>query len=82
MSASDFGANIGEVDLRQLGINMKVDPTMGDRIEGDIAMENIKKFVEDSNKLGRNAIRQSYRYVKVNDSPTQFFPYSDISLSV
>ncbi|KAK6020946.1 hypothetical protein OSTOST_13391, partial [Ostertagia ostertagi] len=34
---------------------------MGNKMEGDIAIENLKKFVEDNNRLGRNAIRQAYR---------------------
>lgn len=48
-------------DITKLGIKVKDDPTMGDKMEGDIAIDDLKKFVEDNNKLGRNAIRQPYR---------------------
>ncbi|VDO09602.1 unnamed protein product, partial [Haemonchus placei] len=34
---------------------------MGNKMEGDIAIEDLKKFVADNNRLGRNAIRQVYR---------------------
>ncbi|VDM54620.1 unnamed protein product [Angiostrongylus costaricensis] len=43
------------------GIKVKDDPTIGSKMEGDIAIENLKKFIDDNNKLGRNAIRQAYR---------------------
>lgn len=36
---------------------------MGNRMEGDIAIEDIQKFVKESNQLGRNAIRQAYRWL-------------------
>ncbi|PIO76409.1 astacin [Teladorsagia circumcincta] len=48
-------------DITKLGIKVKDDPTMGNKMEGDIAIENLKKFVADNNRLGRNAIRQAYR---------------------
>uniref|UniRef100_A0A0K0CTW1 Metalloendopeptidase n=1 Tax=Angiostrongylus cantonensis TaxID=6313 RepID=A0A0K0CTW1_ANGCA len=44
-----------------LGIKVKDDPTIGFKMEGDIAIENLRKFIDDNNKLGRNAIRQVYR---------------------
>ncbi|VDL81334.1 unnamed protein product [Nippostrongylus brasiliensis] len=44
---------------------------MGNKMEGDIAVENLKKFVADSNRLGRNAIRQAYRRW-----PNKEIPYS------
>ena len=52
-----------EIDLRKLGIEVPADPTMGQKTEGDIAIPNIKRFMDDSPSvgLGRNAIRQSYR---------------------
>ncbi|XGW15147.1 hypothetical protein V3C99_000992 [Haemonchus contortus] len=48
-------------DITKLGIKVKDDPTMGNKMEGDIAIEDLKKFVADNNRLGRNAIRQVYR---------------------
>ncbi|TKR63569.1 hypothetical protein L596_027382 [Steinernema carpocapsae] len=49
-----------EVDLRTLGIRVPEDPTMGNRTEGDIAIEMAKKLggVEG---VARDAIRQTYR---------------------
>ncbi|VDM25988.1 unnamed protein product [Toxocara canis] len=62
LSPADFAAApLNDVDLSRLGIKTKVDPTMGNKSEGDIAIKNVKKFVDDNNKLGRNAIRQTYR---------------------
>ena len=34
---------------------------MSKYMEGDIAMDDPKKFVEENNQLGRNAIKQQYR---------------------
>jgi hypothetical protein len=52
-----------EIDLRKIGIDVPADPTMGKKTEGDIAIPNIKRFMDDSSNLGRNAIRQSYRFL-------------------
>lgn len=76
LSSKDF-ENVPdkEIDLRKLGINVSEDPTskwkcwfvanfcvlVGQKIEGDIAIPNLKRFLDDSSNLGRNAIRQSYR---------------------
>ncbi|KAJ1361249.1 Zinc metalloproteinase nas-4 [Parelaphostrongylus tenuis] len=30
-------------------------------MEGDFAIENLRKFISDNNKLGRSAIREAYR---------------------
>jgi hypothetical protein len=70
-----------EVDLRQLGIDVSDDPTMGNKAEGDIAVLNIKKFMDDqSSTIGRNAIRQSYRRWPNNEIPytlsSQYGSYS------
>lgn len=63
LNPEDFhGARrLEEIDLRTVGIDVSGDPTLGRRSEGDIAIEDIKSFVKDSNTLGRNAIRQFYR---------------------
>uniref|UniRef100_A0A0M3IJB1 Metalloendopeptidase n=1 Tax=Ascaris lumbricoides TaxID=6252 RepID=A0A0M3IJB1_ASCLU len=81
LSAADFAAApSNDLDLSQLGIKTKVDPTMGNKSEGDIAIENVKKFVEANNKLGRNAIRQVYRRWPDGVVPytlsSQYGPYS------
>uniref|UniRef100_A0AC34FAU8 Metalloendopeptidase n=1 Tax=Panagrolaimus sp. ES5 TaxID=591445 RepID=A0AC34FAU8_9BILA len=69
-----------EVDLRQLGINVPDDPTIGNKAEGDIAVSNIKKFMDDQSSIGRNAIRQSYRRWPNNEIPytlsSQYGSYS------
>ncbi|KAK6745088.1 hypothetical protein RB195_011661 [Necator americanus] len=62
LTDEDFRSFTSQRDITKIGIKVKDDPTMGNKMEGDIAMENLKKFVEDNNKLGRNAIRQAYRY--------------------
>ncbi|CAI4228911.1 unnamed protein product [Auanema sp. JU1783] len=63
LSESDFISHIEHqsIDVTKLGIKVKDDPTMGNKMEGDIAIDNIKDFVNENNKLGRNAIRQGYR---------------------
>ncbi|KAK6745085.1 hypothetical protein RB195_011661 [Necator americanus] len=61
LTDEDFRSFTSQRDITKIGIKVKDDPTMGNKMEGDIAMENLKKFVEDNNKLGRNAIRQAYR---------------------
>lgn len=50
-----------EIDLRKIGIQVPDDPTLGQKTEGDIAIPNLKRFMDDYPNLGRNAIRQSYR---------------------
>jgi hypothetical protein len=64
LSSKDF-ENLPEkeIDLRKIGIHVPEDPTMGKKTEGDIEIPNIKRFMDDTPNLGRNAIRQSYRYV-------------------
>lgn len=63
LSAEDFEkAPLVEVDLSLLGIDVKRDPTMGNKTEGDIAISNIKEYV-NSNRPSRSAIRQTYRFV-------------------
>ncbi|EYC21899.1 hypothetical protein Y032_0018g3593 [Ancylostoma ceylanicum] len=61
LTEEDFRSFTTHRDITKLGIKVKDDPTMGNKMEGDIAIDNLKKFVDDSNKLGRNAIRQAYR---------------------
>ncbi|KIH63341.1 hypothetical protein ANCDUO_06358 [Ancylostoma duodenale] len=61
LTEEDFRSFTTHGDITKLGIKVKDDPTMGNKMEGDIAIDNLKKFVDDSNKLGRNAIRQAYR---------------------
>ncbi|VDM79130.1 unnamed protein product [Strongylus vulgaris] len=61
LTSADFQRFSSLNDITKIGIKVKDDPTMGNKMEGDIAIEDLKKFVEDSNKLGRNAIRQAYR---------------------
>ncbi|PAV55908.1 hypothetical protein WR25_13368 [Diploscapter pachys] len=64
LSDDDFNnAHAAEdrVDFLKLGIKVKDDPTMSKYMEGDIAMDDPKKFVEENNQLGRNAIKQQYR---------------------
>ncbi|WKY01886.1 hypothetical protein Q1695_015695 [Nippostrongylus brasiliensis] len=70
LSEEDFRSFTSR-DITKLGIKVKDDPTMGNKMEGDIAVENLKKFVADSNRLGRNAIRQAYRRW-----PNKEIPYS------
>ncbi|VDK18441.1 unnamed protein product [Anisakis simplex] len=61
LSPSDFvAAPFKEVDLSLMGFATKRDPTMGNKSEGDIAIENITEFVEANNQFGRNAIRDVY----------------------
>ncbi|KAI6226387.1 Metalloendopeptidase [Aphelenchoides fujianensis] len=63
LSSKDFeNAPKEEIDLRELGIDVPEDPTMGSKTEGDIAVPNVRRFMDDKPGLGRNAIRQSYRY--------------------
>jgi len=52
-----------EVDLRELGIKVADDPTMGNKMEGDIAMPNFKRMMDEQPDafLARSSIRQSYR---------------------
>ena len=61
LTEADFNAPVDEIDLRKIGIDVKPDPTMGNKSEGDIAIENIKSFVDSNNRVARNAIRQVYR---------------------
>ncbi|ULT99413.1 hypothetical protein L3Y34_000619 [Caenorhabditis briggsae] len=62
LNDADFESNLHQrYDLHTLGIKVKDDPTIGNYSEGDILLESPKKFVEENNKLGRNAIRQMYR---------------------
>ncbi|PIC42071.1 hypothetical protein B9Z55_009266 [Caenorhabditis nigoni] len=62
LNDADFESNLHQrYDLYTLGIKVKDDPTIGNYSEGDILLESPKKFVEENNKLGRNAIRQMYR---------------------
>ncbi|CAJ0596892.1 unnamed protein product [Cylicocyclus nassatus] len=61
LSEADFQIYSLVKDVTKIGIKVKDDPTMGNKMEGDIAIDDIKKFIEDSNKLGRSAIRQAYR---------------------
>uniref|UniRef100_A0A0N5A9B9 Metalloendopeptidase n=1 Tax=Syphacia muris TaxID=451379 RepID=A0A0N5A9B9_9BILA len=83
LSSSDFSTPIDEIDLRKIGITVKEDPTMGNKSEGDIAIPNIKKFVEannNSSRVTRNAIRQTYRRWPDGIVPytmsTQYGPYA------
>jgi hypothetical protein len=57
--------NTREIDLESIGIAIR-DPYSGSKSEGDIAIGNIRAFVEESNRrkpneFARNAIRQQYR---------------------
>lgn len=62
LSRSDFeNAPSHDIDLTELGIHVPADPTMGDKAEGDIALPNTRRFLDERSGLGRNAIRQSYR---------------------
>ncbi|CAI5445340.1 unnamed protein product [Caenorhabditis angaria] len=62
LNDEDFESDLHtRYDLHHMGIKVKDDPTIGNYSEGDIYLENVKKFVDDNNKLGRNAIRQAYR---------------------
>jgi hypothetical protein len=69
-----------EVDLRQLGIDVSDDPTLGNKAEGDIAVLNLRKFMDEQSAIGRNAIRQSYRRWPNNEIPytlsSQYGSYS------
>ena len=69
-----------EIDLRQIGINVPDDPTMGNKAEGDIAVSNLRKFMDDQSSIGRNAIRQNYRRWPNNEIPytlsSQYGSYS------
>lgn len=62
LSPSDF-ANVPdkELDLRQFGIHVPDDPTMGDKTEGDIAVPDLKRFMDEGTGIQRSAIRQPYR---------------------
>ena len=60
LSPDDFEAaldNEPDIDLRTIGINVKPDPILGSKIEGDIAVDDLKSFIKNSNQRGRNAIR-------------------------
>ncbi len=69
LGIADFAASRHLVELNltaAVGIPTEADPTAGTRprpgrSEGDIAIENIARFVNDSNRLGRAAIRSSWR---------------------
>ena len=62
LSRRDFeNAPAHEIDLTELGIHVPDDPTMGDKAEGDIALPNMRRFMDERSGIGRNAIRQSYR---------------------
>uniref|UniRef100_A0AAF5D0F4 Metalloendopeptidase n=1 Tax=Strongyloides stercoralis TaxID=6248 RepID=A0AAF5D0F4_STRER len=63
LSEGDFESahKINEIDLKSIGINVPTDPTMGNKTEGDIAIKNMKSFIQNSNGLARNAIKQKYR---------------------
>ncbi|KAI6202156.1 Metalloendopeptidase [Aphelenchoides besseyi] len=81
LSSKDFeNAPDKEIDLRKLGIEVPDDPTMGSKAEGDIAVPNVRRFMDDKPGLGRNAIRQSYRRWPNNEIPytlsTQYGTYS------
>uniref|UniRef100_A0A7E4ZYB9 Metalloendopeptidase n=1 Tax=Panagrellus redivivus TaxID=6233 RepID=A0A7E4ZYB9_PANRE len=81
LNAADFSNTpIKEVDLREIGITVPDDPTLGSKAEGDIAITNLKRFMDDQSSLGRNAIRQPYRRWPNNEIPytlsTQYGAYS------
>ena len=81
LTESDFSAvPEKEVDLREIGITVPDDPTMGNKAEGDIAISNFKKFMDEQSTLGRNAIRQPYRRWPNNEIPytlsSQYGSYS------
>uniref|UniRef100_A0A0N4UF60 Metalloendopeptidase n=1 Tax=Dracunculus medinensis TaxID=318479 RepID=A0A0N4UF60_DRAME len=75
LSPVDF-ANVPkrEIDLKSLGINVKPDPTLGNKIEGDIAVDAF------SSRFRRGAVRQSFRRWPDGEIPyaisTQYGPYS------
>uniref|UniRef100_A0A915CNY6 Metalloendopeptidase n=1 Tax=Ditylenchus dipsaci TaxID=166011 RepID=A0A915CNY6_9BILA len=71
LSPMDFlSAPDKEVDLRELGIDVADDPTLGNKTEGDIAIPNIKKFMDQQTSgLARNSIRQQYRKWPNNEIP-------------
>ncbi|KAH7729807.1 CRE-NAS-4 protein [Aphelenchoides avenae] len=81
LSPSDF-ANVPdkELDLRQFGIHVPDDPTMGDKTEGDIAVPDLKRFMDEGTGIQRSAIRQPYRRWPNNEIPytlsTQYGSYS------
>ncbi|VDN04339.1 unnamed protein product [Thelazia callipaeda] len=62
LSADDFAkAPKEEIDLKLLGIETKLDPTMGNKTEGDIAVPNVREFDDRISRLGRSAVRGIYR---------------------
>lgn len=62
LSPMDFlSAPAAEVDLRQLGIKVADDPTLGNKAEGDIATPNFKRLMDETMGIARNSIRQTYR---------------------
>ncbi|KAI1729142.1 astacin (Peptidase family m12A) domain-containing protein [Ditylenchus destructor] len=70
-----------EIDLRKLGIEVAEDPTLGSKAEGDIAVPNLKTFMDaQTNGLARNSIRQPYRKWPNNEIPyalsSQYGTYS------
>ncbi|CCD63206.1 Metalloendopeptidase [Caenorhabditis elegans] len=70
LNDADFHSDLHQrYDLQTLGIKVKDDPTIGNYSEGDILLESPKKFVEENNKLGRNAIKQIYRRWPNNEIP-------------
>ncbi|KJH45811.1 astacin [Dictyocaulus viviparus] len=62
LTEDDFRSFHSE-DITKLGIKVKDDPTMGNKMEGDIVVENPRKPInnDNSNRYGRSAIRQAYR---------------------
>nr|CAD2175368.1 unnamed protein product [Meloidogyne enterolobii] len=70
-----------EVDLRELGIRVETDPTLGTRNRGDIAeLPPSLRPQFDANGLARNSIRQPYRRWPRNEIPyalsSQYGAYS------
>uniref|UniRef100_A0A1I8BSE9 Astacin domain-containing protein n=1 Tax=Meloidogyne hapla TaxID=6305 RepID=A0A1I8BSE9_MELHA len=70
-----------EVDLRELGISVETDPTLGTRNRGDIAEPPPSLRPQfDANGLARNSIRQPYRRWPRNEIPyslsSQYGAYS------
>lgn len=62
LTQEDFDSHLLQrYSLQSLGVKVRDDPTMGNYSEGDILLENPKKFVEENNQLSRNAIRQQWR---------------------
>ncbi|CAJ0942471.1 unnamed protein product, partial [Mesorhabditis belari] len=64
LKETDFSAKstLEPADLVRLGIEVKQDPTMGNKMEGDIATSVDEKPLSDAvRRSTRNAIRQTYR---------------------